>query len=100
MENKTNITAQTTDISITTGEAVKEVGGFLAKLGATLAGGIVGITKASAVTVREVKMDPDSYLGMVATQSVKANYNRAQNTTYNLLKDSDSKTKEATGFDL
>lgn len=98
MKTTTNITAQTTDISVTTGEAIKEVGGFAAKLAATVAGGIVGVTKVAAVSIREMRVDDDSYLGMIANQSVKSNYNRAQNTAYNLLKDTDTEAKS--GLDL
>lgn len=87
--NTTSIVAQNEQIKAS--EAFKEVFSFGAKLVATVAGGAVGITKAAAVTVREAKADDDSYFGMVANQTVKANFNRAQNTTYSLLKDDDNR---------
>ena len=81
-------------------EATKTVLGFTAKLGALGVGTIVGVTKATAMGIRSMEADKDSYFGEVSRKSVRSNYRASQVWAYDMCTSlSDGKEKDKPSVD-
>lgn len=72
------------DMGLTAVDAIKEVLAFAFKSIAVVFGGFIGVTKASAKGIREMKADDNSVMGAMASKSIKSNYNMAQVYTYDM----------------
>lgn len=70
----------TADISLLT--ASKEVVHFGAGSMAIVAGAGAGLIKAAAVALREMQAEPDSFIGQVQSTTLKGNFNRGMNASY------------------